>query len=259
MKKLLATLALTLLATAATAAELKETIDRTFDVRPGATLRLSNVNGKITIGSWDQSRIHVVAIKKASGDREDAQRFMKEMRVEMQPRDGGLSVTTIHPRRNDGSGFFDWLLGDHVSGSVTYEVTVPRMMNVDVSNTNGTIELSQVTGSIELDTTNGRIEVERCAGSIDASTTNGSIHAELVRVAKGQPLRFDTTNGRISVTLPRDAAIDVDAGTTNGSISTDLPIVTMDKDRNSLRGTINGGGTRLRARTTNGGIEIKTL
>lgn len=258
MKKLFTTLALTLLAGVATAAELKETIDRTFDVRPGATFRIANVNGRITINSWDQARVHVVAIKKASGDRDDAQRFMKEMRVEMQPRDGGLTVTTVHPHR-EASGFFDWLLGDHVDGSVTYEVTVPRMMNVDVSNTNGRISLSQVTGEIELDTTNGRIEVERCAGSIDASTTNGSIHAELVRVTKGQPLRFDTTNGRISLTLPRDAALDVDAGTTNGSISTDLPITTMDKDRNSLRGTINGGGTRLRARTTNGGIEIKTL
>ena len=259
MKKLFVTLALTLVATAAAAADLKETIDRTFDVRPGALLRLSNVNGRITINSWDQARVHVLAIKKASGDRENAQRFMKELRVDMQPRDGGLSVTTVHPRRENGGGFLDWIFGDHVDGSVTYEVTVPRTMNVDVSNTNGTISLTQVTGQIELDTTNGRIEVERCAGSIDASTTNGSISAELVRVTKGQPLRFDTTNGRITLTLPRDAALDVDAGTTNGSISTDLPIMTTDKDRNSLRGTINGGGTRLRARTTNGGIEIKTL
>ena len=258
MKKLFLTLALSLMTVAASAAELKETIDKTFDVRPGATFRISNVNGKITIESWDQPRIHVVAVKKARGDREDAERFMKEMKVEMQPRDGGLSVTTVHPNRN-GSGFFDWIFGEHVDGSVTYEVTVPRMMNVDVSNTNGTISLTQVTGALELDTTNGRIEVEQCAGSIDASTTNGSISAELVRVAKGQPLRFDTTNGRISVTLPRDAALDVDAGTTNGSISTALPIVTSDKDRNSRRGTINGGGTRLRARTTNGGIEIKTM
>lgn len=259
MKKLILTLALTLAATVATAAELKETIDQTFNVRPGAKVRLSNVNGRITIDSWDQPRVHVVAVKKANGDRNDLPRYMKEMRVEMQQKDGGLVINTIHPKQDGDWGFFDWILGDHVNGSVTYTVTVPRTMNVDVSNTNGTISLSQVTGEIELDTTNGKIEVERCAGSIDASTTNGSIEAEMIRVTKGQPLRFETTNGRISVTVPRDAAMDVDAGTTNGSISTDLPVVTMEKDRNSLRGTINGGGTRLRARTTNGGIEIKTL
>lgn len=259
MKKLILTLALTLAATALSASELKETIDKTFDVRPGAKVKLTNVNGRISIASWDQPRVHVVAVKEAHGDRDDLPKYMKEMRVEMTPRDGGLVVNTVHPRNDDGFGFIDWLFGDHVNGSVTYELTVPRSMNLDVSNTNGTIELEGVTGVFELDTTNGKIEVERCAGSIDASTTNGGIYAELTRVTRGQPLRFETTNGRISVSVPKDAAVDVDAGTTNGSISTDLPIVTMDKDRNSLRGTINGGGTRLRARTTNGGIEIKTL
>ena len=261
MKKLILSLALLLAATAATAGEMKETIDKTFDVRPGASVKLSNVNGRITIDSWDQPRVHVVAVKEAHGDRDELAKYMKEMRVELEPRNGGLVITTVHPRggNNNDFGFFDWIFGDHVSGSVTYEVTVPRSMNVSVANTNGTISLSGISGEFNLDTTNGKIELSRCAGSIEATTTNGSIHAELTRVTKGQPLRFETTNGRIEVALPRDAAIDVDAGTTNGGISSDLPIVTMEKDRNSLRGTINGGGARLRARTTNGGIEIRTL
>ena len=259
MKKLALSLAITLLATAASAAEKSETIDRTFDVRPGAKLRLSNVNGRITIGSWDQPRVRVVAVKEAKGDRDDVARYLKEMKVQMAQTAGGLTVTTVQPKQDGGFGIFDWLVGDHVNGQVTYDLTVPRTMNVDVSNTNGTISVKDITGAFELDTTNGKIECERCSGSMDASTTNGSIDAELVRVAKGQPLRFETTNGRISIALPKDAAMDVDAGTTNGSISSDLPITTQEKDRNTLRGTINGGGTRLRARTTNGGISITTM
>jgi DUF4097 and DUF4098 domain-containing protein YvlB len=125
-----------------------------------------------------------------------------------------------------------------------------------VNNTNGSIRVSDVTGNHELDTTNGKIVVERCAGSLEASTTNGSIEAELTKVNKGQPLRFETTNGRIEVDLPKELALDVDASTTNGAIHTDLPIETTRVSRNSLRGTINGGGTLLRMRTTNGGIEI---
>jgi hypothetical protein len=61
------------------------------------------------------------------------------------------------------------------------------------------------------------------------------------------------------VVVPANIAADVDAGTTNGSIKTDLPISTTRVDRNSLRGSINGGGTPLRMRTTNGGIAIRTL
>jgi hypothetical protein len=247
-----------LLATTAGAAELSETIDRTFDVRAGANVVLSNVNGRITIGSWDQPRVRVVAIKEVEGDRDEVKRALADLRVEMQPRDGGLVVATHYPKQESGIvSLFGWLTGDHIDAEVRYDVTVPRSMNVDISNTNGAIHLSDVSGKLELDTTNGKIEVTRCAGSLDASTTNGSIHAELVRIAKGQPLRFETTNGRIEVTVPANVGAEVDASTTNGSISTDLPVATTRTSSNSLRGTINGGGTQIRLRTTNGGIAIR--
>jgi Putative adhesin len=249
-----------LLATTAGAAELSETIDRTFDVRAGAEFVLSNVNGRITISSWDQSKVRVIAHKEVDGDRDELKKALAELRVEMQPRNGGLVVITHYPKENDGvSSIFSWLSGDHIDANVRYEITVPRTMNVDVTNTNGGIHLNNVTGKHELDTTNGKIEVTRCAGSLDASTTNGGIDAELIRVAQGQPLRFETTNGRIEVALPAGTGADLDAATTNGSINSDLPVATTRTSSNSLRGTINGGGTSLRMRTTNGGITIRSV
>ncbi len=260
MTRKLPMLALTLLVAAvATAATRTETIDRTFDVKPGATVKLTNVNGRITVNAWDQSRVKVVATKRVEADSDDVQQALKDLRVDLQPRDGGLVIETHYPREHDGpASIFSWLLGDHIEAQVTYELSVPRTMNVDVSNTNGAIVVSDVAGKHELDTTNGKIDVARCAGSLDASTTNGAIHAELTKVNKGQPLRFETTNGRIEVELPQDLALDVDADTTNGSIHSDLPVSTTHISRNSLRGTINGGGTSLRMRTTNGGIAIRT-
>jgi hypothetical protein len=257
MRTLLVTATL-LLATSAGAAELSETIDRTFDVRAGAKVVLTNVNGRITINSWDQPRVHVIAKKEVDGDRGQLKKALQELRVEMQPRDGGLVIITHYPKDQQGiASIFDWLSGDHIDAEVRYEVTVPRTMNVDVSNTNGGIHLSDVSGVLELDTTNGKIDVKRCAGSLDASTTNGSISAELLRITKGQPLSFETTNGRIEVALPANAAADLDASTTNGSINSDLPVTTRHTSSNSLRGTINGGGTSMRLRTTNGGITIR--
>lgn len=242
------------------AAERSETIDRTFDVRPGATVALSNVNGAITIAAWDQPRVRVVARKTVEGKKDELQEALRDLRVEIQPRDGGLVITTDYPKRNGGSSFLDWLINgdDRVRSEVRYELTVPRSMSLDVENVNGAIRVTDVSGKHDLDTTNGRIEVARCAGSLDASTTNGAIHAELTNVAQGQPLRFSTTNGRVEVTLPANLAVDVDAGTTNGSIRSDLPVMAKRVSENSLRGSINGGGTPLRIRTTNGGIAIKT-
>jgi len=260
MRKLLMATLTFVLTTSAFAASLTQTIDRTFDVKAGADVVLKNVNGRITVKAWDQPRVKVVAVKEVEASKSEVQKVLNELRVDMQPRDGGLVITTHYPKRNDGAeSIFDWLLGNDVSAEVTYDLMVPRTMNVDVSNTNGSIRLSDVTGKHELDTTNGKIEVTRCAGSLDASTTNGSIHAEMTKVTKGQALRFETTNGRIEIAVPANLAADVDAGTTNGSIHTDLPIATSKTGRNSLRGSINGGGTQIRMRTTNGGIEIRGL
>lgn len=260
MRKLLLTALLLVTATAASAAELTETIDRTFDVRAGADFVLSNVNGKITISSWDQPKIRVIARKEVDGDRDEVKQALADLRVEMQQRNGGLIVTTHYPKDQNGvGGILDWLVGDHIDANVRYEVTVPRTMNVDVTNTNGGISLSDVNGKHELDTTNGKIEVRRCAGSLDASTTNGGIDAELTRVAANAPLSFETTNGRIELALPANTGATLDASTTNGSIDSDLPVMTTRTSSNSLRGTINGGGTSLRMRTTNGGITIRRV
>lgn len=259
MRKLLLTATLFVAVTAG-AAELSETVDRTFDVRAGAEFVLSNVNGRVTINSWDQPKVRVIAHKEVDGDRSELKQALADLRVDMQPRNGGLVVTTHYPKESDGMGsIFAWLAGDHIDANVRYEVTVPRSMNVDVTNTNGGIYLTGVTGKHELDTTNGKIEVKGCSGSLDASTTNGGINAELVRIAQGQPLRFETTNGRIELALPAGAAADLDAATTNGSIDSDLPVATTRTGSNSLRGTINGGGTSLRMRTTNGGITIRRV
>jgi DUF4097 and DUF4098 domain-containing protein YvlB len=240
------------------AAELSETIDRTIDVKSGAVVQLSNVNGRVRVSAWDQPRVRIVARKEVRGDRDVVSDALRELRVDIQARNGGVIVQTHYPKRNDAASFFDWILGENVNAEVEYDVTVPRAMSLELETVNGGIRVDGVDGRHRFETTNGKIEVSRCAGSIEASTTNGGIAAELLQVAKGQRLEFETTNGRIQVTVPRDLAVDVDAGTTNGSIESELPVATTRVSRNSLRGSINGGGTPLRLRTTNGGIEIRS-
>jgi len=259
MRRLAIAAALTLTALTATATTLEEKFDRTFDVRPGARMTLANVNGTITIRAWDQPRVRIQAQKKvkASGG-ESARQAMSELKIEIVPSDGGLRVMTRYPKRSDGLDFLDWMFGgSRVNASVTYEVDVPRSMNLDLDNTNGGIDVSDIRGSHRIETTNGRITLARCAGDIEAGTTNGSIRAELLDVTPGKAMSLSTTNGRISLSAPPTFSAHVDASTTNGSINTELPISTTHAGRRSLRGNINGGGPELRLRTTNGSIEIR--
>ena len=255
MRKLTSLTFALMLAVPMLGATVEETVDRTIDVRPGATLSVDNVNGRISVTSWDQPKVRIVARKQAKGDRSDAAAALRELRIDIESVNGGVTIRTNEPRTRNASGFLEWILGDRVSTQVSYDLTVPRSMSLELENTNGSIGVSDVNGNLDLETTNGRIEVAGCQGSLDASTTNGSIEAALTRVAS--TIRLETTNGRIDLTVPRGFAADVSASTTNGSINSDLPVATTRFDRNSLRGKINGGGTPLRLNTTNGSITIR--
>ncbi|HUP44327.1 MAG TPA: DUF4097 family beta strand repeat-containing protein [Thermoanaerobaculia bacterium] len=243
-------------ATLAGAAELTETFQRTLNVRPGTSFEIENVNGSITITGWDQPQVRVYAAKKVRGSGDAAEQAMKALRIEVRQTDRAVEINTIYPKKGD-LGLFDYFLGKEVNASVRYEISVPRSMNVSADTVNGALRISGVSGEIELDTTNGRIEVANCSGTVDASTTNGGIDVELVSVASGRDMRFETTNGRIKLAVPAGLAADINASTTNGSVRSDLPMVTSRMTRTSLRGTLNGGGPEIRLRTTNGGIDIR--
>jgi len=253
--------ALFLLVTLATAAlhasTLTQTIDKTFDVRPGAMFTLDNVNGHVLVTAWDQPRVRVHAFKSVSRA-DDPKRALDALKVSIEARDGGVTVHTEYPKGNSGIGFLDFLTGNWVDAKVEYEISVPRSMSLDVETTNGGIEVTGVNGMLKAETTNGHVRLDRCAGSINAMTTNGRITAELLSVDRNHTNRLSTTNGRVELTVPTNFAADIDASTTNGSIESDLPVSTHTFGKHSLRGTINGGGAPLRISTTNGSIEIRT-
>ena len=257
MRKLF-TIALLLAATAAHATTINEKIDRTFNVAAGSSLSLGNVNGRVTVKSWDQPRVRIIADKRAEASDDDAARnAMKQLKVEIVQSGNAISVETKHPRKN-GWNFFDFITGQDVELEVVYEVWVPRTFNVAVDNVNGAVSGVELNGKLDFETVNGKVDLTRCGGSLEASTVNGAIRAELVQIAKTASVRMSTVNGRITVFVPQNIAADLDADTTNGSIDSDLPVTITSKSRNSLRGTINGGGVDLDLSTTNGGIDIKT-
>lgn len=255
-KSLILFAAFALMLPAAEGATLQGTFDRTFDVRAGALFALDNENGRITVSAWNQPRIRVHAVKRVeSRDPGEAKKVFDALSIVPTLTGGGVRIETKAPKRNDG--LFDWIAGTSVNMTVTYEVTVPASMDLQIDNTNGAIEISGVNGSMRVSTTNGRVECRSCAGDIDAETTNGPVLAELAHVNPTKSVRLESTNGRVTVVLPKSLGAQLDASTTNGSIDTDLPVRAMERRSNTLRGTINGGGPQLRLRTTNGSISIE--
>ncbi len=268
---------LLLVGAAAQAVTLKDRFDQTVPLKPGSEMRLSNVNGGVTVEAWDRNEVHIEAEKQVrAGSAEEARKLMSQIRIDVLPGPAGLRVDTHMPKRGDGGFLADLFNGGGVSLGVSYRLHVPRHVAIDVENSNGALQLSgtlgnahlkttnggvtlqEVSGNLVLESSNGAISVARSAGSLKAETNNGGINAELMHVSGGD-LSLETSNGAVSVRLPRDARFAVDAETSNGGVRSDFPVEGGKQGKRSLQGTINGGGAKLYIRTSNGGVHIRQI
>jgi hypothetical protein len=231
----------------------KETAEwrKIYDLKPGGSLEINNINGKIDVEPSTGNAVEIVAEKSARAGSSDA---AKEAlgRIEIQET---ASADKVHIETKIQRGAGGMFGGGNLE--VHYTVKVPPSLDVRFSTVNGGIELSGLKGRINAETTNGGIKAHDVAGSLDASTTNGGIEVDLSQVAESG-VKLGCTNGGIELRLPQDARATISARITNGGINTDgVKIETVgESTRRRLDGRMNGGGPKIDIEGTNGGIRI---
>lgn len=220
-----------------------EVTEATLAPRNDLTVR-AEPNGGVTIVGWDENRIRVRAMIQARAPTQaEAQRILSEVRVE----------TANGVIRASGPE-----MADRRSWTVSYEISAPRRMDLDLQTVNGGLRVTGIEGSLNLNTTNGGIDLEEVGGSIRALTTNGGISARLVsRAGVGGETLFRTTNGRISVDVPASYSAHLVASTVNGEVSTDFPVTVQGRIGRRIEGNIGAGGPTVELSTTNGSIAIR--
>ncbi len=146
------------------------------------------------------------------------------------------------------------LQGWGTSAEVRYYVKVPANTKVLLSTTNGQIDVVDVTAAAHLETVNGPINARGLGGEVKASTVNGGV--DIALAALTGDVNVETTNGGVTVRLPADAKAVLLGRTTNGGLSVDrgLSVEEVERSRRRLEVKLNGGGRRVEAETTNGGI-----
>lgn len=223
---------------------------KTYDVKPGGRLEISNVNGKIDVEPAAGSAVEVVAEKSVRASSAEAAKDALS-RIEIQENVAPDSVR-IETKLQRHSGFFGGM-----NQEVHYMVKVPAGLEVRVTTVNGGIEVSGLKGRVTAEATNGGVKAHDVSGAIDASTTNGGVEVELAQVAESGA-RLGCTNGGITLRLPPDAKATISARITNGGINTSGVNIetTGESSRRRLEGRLNGGGPKIDIEGTNGGIRI---
>jgi hypothetical protein len=239
----------------------KTEFSKTYEVKPGTKVTLSNRNGKIDIETWDKKEVEVFAIIGSN-------KSMKELtniKVEVIINNKEMEIETVYSgdkKEKEDSDFGIWeflkrvLKGEYIGNKVNvdYEIKIPEHVVIsEVNTTNGKVFLKGTKGPSLLHTTNGKIRVEKAKGDIEARSTNGKIEIEnvdgfvaayttngYIKVKSDKIKELRTTNGAIEAEFKEMKEGGVELRTTNGSITIALPA--------SLN-------TILELRTTNGGID----
>ena len=180
-------------------------------------------------------------------------------------------IVTV-PRRSD-------IVARTGDGAIRLESVNGRL---ELRTGDGAIRVSGVTGELLLHTGDGAITVDGAEGKLALETGDGGVNVEgklssvkmhtgdgsiVYRVEPGSRMDDDwdisTGDGSVSLYLPTNFSADLDAHTGDGGIRNDLGVEDLersgdrDRDRQTLRARLGGGGHRLRIQTGDGAISLK--
>ncbi len=256
--------------------ELQDGAAQTIPVDANSRFSIKSTNGSISIEAWDQPQAQIRLIK-SGGSSRDRQAAKAAYSL-----DGGvLAIREGETRRRvefryeiklprnlkgvriEGTNSEVSLFG--MNGSVSVETTSGEIKlsgskgDVEASSQSGGIRISEVTGRITVTSKSGNVELLNIRGAATVLTVSGKTRAVFERIARDEPLRFETTSGDIDLEFNERFDADLDAETTSGDIDLDEDFgITVRQNVVGQRavGPIGKGGRLLWIRTVSGDISI---
>jgi len=201
-------------------------------------------NGGINIRGWDRADVHMRARIVAHADSEaEAKQIVAGVRIDT----AGGTIRADGPRTDRGA---NW--------SVNIELQVPHNAILTLNTRNGGISVNDVRGQVTLHTVNGGVSLTNVNGNVHGDTKNGGVTIALSGDHwDGQGLDVETHNGGINLAMPDQYSAALETSTVNGRINIDFPIAVQGRIGRELNTTLGAGGAKIRAVTTNGGVNIR--
>jgi DUF4097 and DUF4098 domain-containing protein YvlB len=201
-------------------------------------------NGGVAVKAWEGSDVLVrQKIQAWAPSRDEAREVANAIRVHT----AGGEIYAEGPQNERRTGY-----------SVSYEIFVPRRMDLRVTTHNGPLAVNGVTGRMQLDVSNGPLALSDLGGDVHARATNGPLAVRLSGSRwSGQGLDAETTNGPLTLSIPDDYHATLTTGTVNGPMNIDIPVTFRGRFPRQFTTELGGGGPPIRAVTTNGPVVVR--
>ena len=219
--------------------------DVKLDTAKGSDVTASSNNGKITLANVTAGGL--LNANNQFGDIDISNSQAASAQVKSNNGTLKLDKSNIAGAPGLHSDFGTLVLTDVVAGSY------------DLTTQNGKIGVDGAQGTIKAHSDYGDVSVSNARNAtIDLSSNNGAVTFSGSLAAAG-PQSLSSDFGNIQVTLPADAALNVDLQTDSGKISSDFSLTIKGApDDNHWVGSINGGGAMLTVKTNNGNIDLQS-
>ena len=217
------------------------------ETRIAAPSRLSvdgRENGGVSVKAWDGSDVLVVQrIQAWAPSREQARSVASGIRVHT----AGGEIYANGPEMGRRQGY-----------SVSYEIFVPRRMDLRLTTNNGPVAVNGVTGRMEISAHNGPLALRELGGDVHARADNGPLSVVLGGSRwSGEGLDAETTNGPVTLSVPEGYRATLTTGTVNGPMNVDFPVTVQGRFPRQFTTQLGGGGAPVRAVTTNGPVVVR--
>lgn len=229
-----------------------ERFEQTYPLNSNGRVSVSNVNGSITIDTWDRNEVKLEAVKTA-----DDKDRLTEVEIKIDSQKDYLSVETNYDNwKRDGNR--GWK--NYGKLTVDYRLTVPRNAILDeIETVNGSVNIANSNNMTKASAVNGQVIATNLRGTANLSTVNGDVEANFDQLQSSSKISLNTVNGKVNLTIPSDANATVKADSVNGTISNDfgLPVRKGEYVGRDLYGRIGSGEVQIRLNSVNGGLNIK--
>jgi DUF4097 and DUF4098 domain-containing protein YvlB len=247
-------LAAAILAAAVPPAIAEQQINKRVNVAPDATVEVSNVQGSVTITTWDRNEVELVAYLENDRDELEFEATERNVRIEVErpnskygrEEDDDANLTLRVPSRAR-------LIVDTVSADIGVTGARGEQSLESVSGEVRTqafdapVRATSVSGEVTVTGNGGKAAVttENVSGTSSVTGVRGNYHGEVVSgeinavIAAGQQLELSSVSGDINLQAELTPSARVEMGSVSGTITLKIKSpVNADFDVESFSGEI---------------------
>ncbi len=194
--------------------EFKQSVEKTFVATRVMTLRVVADSGDVTVepAADGVDEIRVRAIKHVSGVRaaKDAEPLFGLVKTTA-TLEGDTLLVESKP--------LEHALPNGVSAYVSYAISAPRRMHLNLHAASGDITVSGITGGSDIETASGDIALHGAGGALDLRTASGDLNTEQTRPKDS--LKMHSGSGDIEATgaIAASPALRVEIESASGSVN----------------------------------------